>query len=176
MFSDWLRLELLSARGGLWIDISSIALHGFDWIQQIQRDTPLAIDRSASTIDLAGHAGAPTYPEAILYQQRVWQQQSAYPLVESWFIATVPRGRFVSAWRDEFNAFLASGMKGGQYARHWGVDMQGMPGHLYDYLAVLVTAQKVMQVDGILAGDSAVVLDAEDGPFYRRLGVRVRAA
>ena len=75
--TDYLRLEILSKYGGVWMDISCWVTESFEWIHQIQ---------------------SKYNPQVIGF--RVPNKNC--DIMESWFIACVKNSDFMMKWRNEF--------------------------------------------------------------------------
>lgn len=76
--SDFIRLNILATNGGFWLDASIILNQSLDWIINYN------VDVMCYHID------------------QIKEKDSIYPVIESWFFATVPNSDFVIKWRDEF--------------------------------------------------------------------------
>ncbi|KAI8852247.1 hypothetical protein BC829DRAFT_440958 [Chytridium lagenaria] len=94
--------------------------------------------------------------EVMVYNVPVYSTVVDQPVTESWFIATVPQGRYIGAWFNEFNkAFCNFGMNDtyltylrkqfGEIRYQRIVQNIKLPG----YLKVLIASQKVIEVDGV---------------------------
>jgi hypothetical protein len=86
--ADWLRLQLLAKHGGIWIDASTLLSRNLDWVHVLQAEkgseyVGFYIDRFT------------TRPEQ--------------PIVENWFMATIPRSRFIETLAHEFDQALKMG-------------------------------------------------------------------
>jgi len=134
--SDLVRLYFLAEHGGIWADSSIVATRSFDEFIN-------------------------TGDEFVGYYIDGMTSNSNYPVIESWFFATVPHGEFITKWKDTFfgitnvDDFLND-------MKEQGVDFQKI---LWpDYLAIHVAAQHVLQKKN---ADKSVMklLKAEDGPF-----------
>ena len=123
-FSDYVRLYILPIYGGFWMDASIICQTTLNWVHQ---------KNIMSGFEFIGY-----YREGF---------SSVTPIVESWFFACVPNFNFVKDWRDEFirltdfenvDDYVKSVMQS-------GVDISKIPDYRWNYLAVYVSAQKVLQ-------------------------------
>ena len=86
--ADWLRLQLLAKHGGIWIDASTLLSRNLDWVHVLQAEkgseyVGFYIDRFT------------TRPEQ--------------PIVENWFMAAIPRSRFIDTLAHEFDQALKMG-------------------------------------------------------------------
>jgi hypothetical protein len=89
--SDIVRLELLSAYGGIWLDATCIFNESFSWVYQ-------AFDQHASDL--------------IAFYRDAETTDHRYPIIESWFLACAPKNKYIVAWRDEFKKVLNNGSAG----------------------------------------------------------------
>ncbi|CAF1379591.1 unnamed protein product [Adineta steineri] len=147
--ADWARLNLLMEHGGIWLDASLIATGSLDFIHEKK-------ERYAS--------------EGFMFYLDCFTKNPSYPVLESWFIASIPHGKFITGWFNEFNfATVNWGNEGEKYLIHlketYGHEkyqnlLQNIDGP--DYLTIHMAAQKVMQIDGIKAIASE---GAEKGPY-----------
>lgn len=139
-FTDFVRLCVLAEHGGVWIDASIILKERLDkWLFQKE----------------AEFAG--------FYLEQFTTRESS-PVIESWFLACQRDSEFMKLWRDEFlsmstfahvNDYIDS-------RRKMGVDFQKIS--YPDYLAIHVSAQKVLQIDKYPL-DRLILYKAEDGPY-----------
>jgi len=123
-FSDYVRLYILPIYGGFWMDSSIICQTTLDWVHQ---------KNIRSGFEYIGY-----YREGF---------SSVTPIVESWFFACVPNSNFVKDWRDEF-ILLTDFENVDDYVKsvtQSGVDISKIPDYRWNYLAVYVSAQKVLQ-------------------------------
>ncbi len=86
--ADWLRLQLLAKHGGIWIDASTLLTRNLEWVHMLQAEkgseyVGFYIDRFT------------TRPEQ--------------PIVENWFMAAIPRSRFIETLAHEFDQALKMG-------------------------------------------------------------------
>jgi hypothetical protein len=93
-----------------------------------------------------------------------------YPIYESWFIASVPNSKFITAWLEEFTVPVAGNLIGNPYLeklkeeygestyREWIQNIKGP-----DYLNVHVTLQKILRLQKAPRFYSVA---AECGPYY----------
>ena len=134
--SDWARLVLLMEHGGLWIDASFLITGSLDFVRDERK-----VDGS----------------EGFAFYLDLFTKDSSFPMLESWFIATIPRGQLVTAWFTEFDfATRTWGNDGQKYLDHL-VDTYGQAQYAIllqnivepDYLTIHIAAQKVMRMDGV---------------------------
>ena len=151
--SDWVRMELLALYGGIWMDASTVLLGSLDWVHRMQQ-----FEQKDGLIFYVDHM----------------THDFNRPVVENWFIASVPGGQFVKNWRKEYTWALDHFTNGFEYANYlrqkYGkriVDfmLQGMNsrGHCR-YLMQHVVALRLMFIDKIAT--NFVLLRAEDGPMH----------
>ena len=150
-FSDFVRLNILSKYGGIWMDASSICHNSLNWLHSIQSQT---------NVDMIGY-----------YLDEFTQDDFLYysPVIESWFFACVPNSPFVIDWCREFmrmndfenvNDYISNVIDN-------GVSLQKITGP--EYLAIHVSAQYVLQRNKDKY--DLVLFSAIDGPFkYLRDG------
>ncbi len=86
--ADWLRLQLLHAHGGLWIDGSTLLAKDLAWVHRLHEAMG------------GGVVG--------FYIER-YTSEPALPMLENWFIAAPPGDAFVAAWAAELDRALALG-------------------------------------------------------------------
>jgi hypothetical protein len=121
-FADLVRLYLLEAHGGIWIDASCLMYQGFDeWLPQT---------------------------EFFCYIYNQGKQGLRYPVLENWFIAAQPGNDFVQAWKREFLeiANYGSVQEYVDSRKRMGVDISSFE-NMANYLAMHVGAQKLLQID-----------------------------
>lgn len=123
-FSDYVRLYILPIYGGFWMDASIICQTSLQWVHD---------KNIKSGFEMIGY-----YREGF---------SSVTPMIESWFFACVPNSNFVKDWRDEFIR-MSDFENIDDYVKsviQSGVDISKMPDYRWNYLAVYVSAQKVLQ-------------------------------
>jgi Capsular polysaccharide synthesis protein len=131
--SDWLRLDRIKRYGGVWLDASVILTESLDWVQG---------------------SG-----EALMFYQEAMAKDTSQRMYESWFIASVPNGAFITALFDEFDfACKTFGNDGDKYIEHLRKThgnekvediLQNIFRGLIGYLTIYVAIQKVLKIDGI---------------------------
>lgn len=156
-FSDYVRLYILPIYGGFWMDASIICQTGLQWVHQ---------KNIRSGYEFIGY-----YREGF---------SSVTPIVESWFFACIPKSNFVKDWRDEFIR-LTDFENADDYVKsvtQSDVDISKIPDYRWNYLAVYVSAQKVLQqpthlynMDLIKSDDTALKHWIDRG-FDSNLGAR----
>jgi Capsular polysaccharide synthesis protein len=139
-FSDLIRLYALAEHGGVWID-SSILLKAplDDWL-------------------------FPKYAEFSGFYLDSYTKEGLPPVIESWFLASNKNSNFMRLWCEEFTK-IAKYTSVESYVlsrKEMGVDFEKITEPLY--LAILIAAQKVLQID-TYSLDSLILKKAEDGPF-----------
>jgi hypothetical protein len=137
-FADLVRVWALAEHGGIWID-SSIILKAplDDWL------FPKYAEFSGFYID---------------------GMTKTTPVIENWFFACNKGSPFVKKWRDEFSK-IAQYSCVEQYVNsriQMGVDIEKIT--IPIYLAMHVSAQKVLQLDQYPM-ESMILRKAEEGPF-----------
>lgn len=143
--SDWMRLELLNAHGGIWLDAGIVLTRSLDWVIDEQKRTQA---------DFVG------------FYLDNFTTHKHYPVVESWFMAAPIGSAFIQKARDEFlNEIVLKDSKA--YIQQL-VD-KGIYGDLRqnidspEYLIIHVAMQKVIQSAD--ANFKLVLLRAEDSAF-----------
>jgi hypothetical protein len=86
--ADWLRLQLLAKYGGIWIDASTLLTRNLDWVHALQAEKG------------SEHVG--------FYIDR-FTTRPDQPIVENWFMAAIPRSRFIETLAHEFDQALRMG-------------------------------------------------------------------
>ena len=134
------RLCVLAENGGIWLDSTIILKENVDkWLFNKEADFSGFYLQSFTTID-------------------------KYPVIESWFLACNKESEFMKRWRDEFlmmmqyknvKQYIDSRIK-------MGVNIQRINNP--EYLAIHVSAQKVLQIDGYNI-NKLVLYKAEEGPY-----------
>ncbi|KAI8848149.1 hypothetical protein BC829DRAFT_394537 [Chytridium lagenaria] len=146
--ADWIRLAVIMEHGGIWLDASSIVTGSFDYLMERQEENG---------------------SEGFAYHLGDFTKDPANPVIESWFVASIPNGRFISAWFNEFNKCLGNFRMNDLYLDHlkrqYGEDgyaaiLQNL--QLESYLKIHVTCMKVITMDGAPHPYSEA---AEEGPL-----------
>ena len=145
-FSDYIRLCVLAKYGGFWIDASIICHRPFTWIHGIQTELD---------VELVGY-----YMDGFT----LGEYKDCCPVIENWFFACIPNSIYVTDWKTEFlstreyntiDDYLAS-------IKNQDISTQKI-GELSNYLAMHVSAQKIMQTN---KGKYNIFLfSACNGPF-----------
>lgn len=86
--ADWLRLQLLSKHGGIWIDASTLLTQSLDWVHTLQAE------RGSEYIGF--------------YIDR-FTTRPDQPIVENWFMAACPESPFILALAQEFDRAIHQG-------------------------------------------------------------------
>jgi hypothetical protein len=136
--SDFIRLEVLTAYGGIWMDASIICTSTLEWIFD------------GENRDFIGFY-MPNFTTLPLL-----------PVIESWFIAAPTKSPFIKAWRDEFystNEYESMEEYIQDMKTRRGIDLQNLA--MPEYLTIHAAAQAVMQTGKY----SIKALDATSGPF-----------
>ena len=146
--ADAVRLHVLAAYGGFWLDASIILQAPLDIIAD--KMTKANAEFFGYTIGSA-HDGPGDYTQA--------------PVVENWFLASTRGSAFMQAWRDEFMRLnnFRSARAYVKSVRAEGVDLTHMNQRYVYYLASHVSARRVMTLG---PGKYRLYLErSEDGPF-----------
>ncbi|KAJ3317733.1 hypothetical protein HDV06_001287 [Boothiomyces sp. JEL0866] len=139
--SDFIRLAALEKYGGIWLD-SSIILHSpINWVNAYQ-----AHDKS----------------EFIGYYLNTFTTNQDFPVIENWFLASIPNSKFITDWKNEFYKINDFETVDGyvQYIKSHA-DTQNIDPT--DYLTMHIAAQKILQDKK--ADYKLTILKAEDTPY-----------
>lgn len=151
--SDWVRLELLVRYGGIWMDASAVLLGPLEWVHRHQK--------------FENRDGVIFYVDPLT-------SDYSKPVVENWFIASVPAAPFIQRWRQVYSWALDRFNNGYEYVQYLrqvhgkqpidnmlqGMNTKGLSHYLMQHVAAL----KVMFIDNI--DMKFVLLRAEDGPMH----------
>jgi hypothetical protein len=143
--SDIIRACVLHTHGGVWMDASIV----------LTRRPAAAFDM----IERGNH-------QFVAYAFDKTTSDPRYPVIENWFFATVPRGRFMAAWKSTF-LDVKPGQTPAARARELqraGVDTQRISN--LPYFLMHVCAQAVMQQGEAAANRDCAFLRADDGPLW----------
>ena len=137
--SDIVRLLLLEQYGGVWSDASILATNPY----------PFSLDSGV---------------ECICYYLDGFTSRPEFPVIESWFFATVPHGQFIKGWKQAFFSLdtFVTVKDGVDYMRNIGIDLQKISN--IEYLFIHVAAQYVLQTDPNVLRTMRF-MKAEDGPY-----------
>jgi hypothetical protein len=139
-FADLVRVYALAEHGGVWVDSSILISKSLDdWL------FPRAAEFSGFYID-------------------GFTKNKSMPVIENWFFACDKNSRFMKLWRDEFSeiANYSSVEEYVESRKQMGVDFEKIT--LPNYLAMHISAQKVLQIDKYPIG-TLILNRAEDGPL-----------
>jgi hypothetical protein len=142
--SDIIRLNVLAKYGGVWCDASILMTRPFDF-------------KTNSDHEFVG------------YYIEHYTRKPKWPCIEGWFFATVPNGRFISAWRDAFMGISKFDSIGDWLSdlRMRGVDFQKTPEYMQNYLAINLAAQEALQqgMDDDVIAKTCHFMSANKGPY-----------
>jgi hypothetical protein len=142
-FSDLVRVCVLAEHGGVWIDASTLLAQPFEeWL-----------------IDTPGKEYYGFYLEG-------FTKDPKYPIIENWFFACPEGSEYVRRWRDAFvnlknfdsDADYLKDLKGR------GVNIDGIPESMQEYLSQHAAAQVVLQEEAYPL-ERLSLRKAEDGPY-----------
>jgi hypothetical protein len=150
--ADWLRIHLLARHGGIWMDASTLLSRDFAWLHEA---------RSRHAAEYVG-----------FYIDR-YTTRPELPIVENWFMASVPGGGFATALAAAFDRALDEGAEGllqrlHADGRHAQV-VQALTEDFQRYLLMHVAAGDLLDRDP--QAHRLTLLRAEDGPFAWLAGV-----
>lgn len=86
--ADWLRLQLLSLHGGIWVDASTWVTQNLNWVHTLQ---------------------AEHHSEYVGFYIDRFTTKPVQPIVENWFMAAAAQSPFMLALAQEFNQALQLG-------------------------------------------------------------------
>ncbi len=125
--ADWLRLQLLQAHGGIWIDASTVLTGPLDWVHAQQ---------ARSRAEFVG-----------FYIERL-SRRNDQPMVENWFLAAVPGSRFIADLNAEFVRALEMGearyLQALRDAGRFERVIQAIDPSLHEYLIMHVAASSLL--------------------------------
>jgi hypothetical protein len=136
--ADLIRLELLYNTGGIWLDASIILSDSLDWVHSYQRHEQ---------------------SEFVGFKIDYFQTNST-PVVENWFMASIPHSKFIKDWRAEFNVIKYKDVKSFVNGlKHKKVDFQD----IYDpyYLTMHISCLSILKHKTYALS----LLTAEKGPL-----------
>jgi len=136
--SDIVRLLVLEKYGGIWSDATIFLTQPY----------PFSLT---------------SYHPFIGYYIDSFTTDKDYPVLESWFFATVPNGEFITKWREAFFKLeeYNSVEEAIESVKARGIDLQNISNPTYLYIHV--AAQSVMQTSNVTK--SMKFMKAEDGPY-----------
>ncbi|KAJ3095419.1 hypothetical protein HDU97_006933 [Phlyctochytrium planicorne] len=85
--ANWIRLNVLTMHGGFWIDASTVLTGGLHGILSRQRQQRT---------------------EAFAFYLDWFTQNPKIPVLETYFIATIPQGQWISSWFNEYNTVFSN--------------------------------------------------------------------
>lgn len=128
-FTDFIRLYILSTKGGFWLDSTIRLNRRLDWVHAYQR---------AEQSEYVGFSIQ-------------FFQQSTIPVIDSWFMASIPNSSFMNDWYAKFqvmNSFSS-------------VEMY------VDHLAKTTDFQKIEKMDAYYLAIHIAVLSILPNPKYK---------
>lgn len=144
--ADWLRIQLLARHGGVWMDASMLLSRDLGWMHDL---------RARHAADYVG-----------FYIDR-YTTRPELPIVENWFMASVPGGSFATALATAFDRALDEGaepllLRLRSEGRHAAV-VQALTEDFQRYLLMHVAASELL--DRAPQAHRLVLLRAEDAPY-----------
>lgn len=79
--ADWLRIALLQAYGGIWVDASILLTQPLDWVMELQRTH---------------------HSEFVGFYIDRFSADKERPIIENWFMASSVDSNFIADWYTEF--------------------------------------------------------------------------
>lgn len=143
--ADWIRLYLMQAYGGIWLDSTIFLTEPLDWIQATQ-----ALHRSEA---VGFYIQSPTY-------------RKEHPVIENWFLSSVPGSRFMREWFEVFHEKVILGgttdyLQGLKRRGVYETILQGITSP--EYLTMHIAGQEVIQEMG---PHRLSLARAEDSAFF----------
>lgn len=141
--SDYARLAVLARNGGFWLDASTICTQSLDWINNIQQETSC---------------------EFFGFNAPYFNTNTEIPVIESWFLASIPKSKFMNDWYKEF-LNVSTYTEDSDYVeakKAQGIDLQNLGGML-PYLNIHLSCITIQQKNPNKYKLSH--LNATDGPF-----------
>jgi len=155
--ADWLRIQLLARHGGVWMNASTLLSRDLGWLHEL---------RAKRQAEYVG-----------FYIDR-YTTRPELPVIENWFMASVPGGGFITALAAAFDRALDEGaeplLQGlRDEGRHAAV-MQNLTEDVQRDLLMHVIASELMDRDP--EAYRLALLRAEDGPhaWLAAVGWRTR--
>jgi len=153
--ADWLRLQLLRAHGGIWMDGSTLLAADLGWVHRLHASI--------------GHGVVGFWIDR-------YTRDPALPVLENWFIAAPAGDAFVAAWAAELDRALALGegpyVEALRAAGSLEAVAQGIPESMREYLVMHLAAAVVARRDA--GGHRMALLRAEDVAFAFHAALRWR--
>ncbi|KAJ3104328.1 hypothetical protein HDU96_008966 [Phlyctochytrium bullatum] len=148
--ADWVRLAVLMEHGGFWLDASLVTTRSLGELRVRQR-------RQAVEAWERGDTFNGTRAEAFQYYISGFTRWLEAPVMESWFIASVPRGRYITAMFMEFNFAMANFKVNEGYVEHLRrtvgdkmyEDKIRQGNVMESYLIIHLCSTKVVAIDGV---------------------------
>lgn len=150
--ADCLRIHLLARHGGVWMDASTLLSRDLGWLHEAR----------------ARHAA-----EYVGFYIDRYSTRPELPIIENWFMASVPGGSFAMALAAAFDRALDEGAEAllqrlHAEGRHAAV-VQALTEDFQRYLLMHVAASDLL--DRAPQAHRLALLRAEDGPFAWLAGV-----
>ena len=122
--SDLIRCILLYKYGGVWLDANIITLKPLDWVLKLQKK----------------------YIEFVGYYIPNFTTNDNYPVIESWFMASIPKSQFMNILKKELIDAFGNRKKYVSKINKLGVDLQNIPKGLHTYLCIHIAIQYILQI------------------------------
>ena len=151
-YSDIIRLNLLVAFGGIWIDASILITENFDWIYTIQK---------IEKVDLIG------------FFSDFFSRNINLPILETWLIATSSSNKFINDWKNEYEKCYTSS----EPHRYFDLEKkdstftQGIDENLSNYLIVYLAAMKIMRNNN---NYRIFMISASETGHYYNFGLKLK--
>ncbi len=124
-YADLIRFELLYEYGGIWVDASTLLTENLDWAHQL---------KNSYHTDLIG-----------FYSEHCTNDEN-FPVLETWFLATSPKNKFLEAWRNDFLNCYNSNTPEKYYEEIIkNPEFLQNIGSRYNYLLSYLSAMKIMR-------------------------------
>jgi hypothetical protein len=145
--SDMVRLMVLEQHGGIYLDATVLLSKPINWALELQQT-----DQS----------------EVVLYYTDENTREEKYPMVETWFIASLPQSNFIKAWREEYQKCILSLSPKKYYENNKFLSLTNFPLDV-NYYASYMAGQIVMRESQQYR---LSLLRAEDEGFIYGLGFK----
>ncbi|KAJ3102739.1 hypothetical protein HDU96_009536 [Phlyctochytrium bullatum] len=160
--ADWVRLAVLAEHGGFWLDASLVLTRSLEELRVRQRKEAAEAAGKAAEFNL-------TRTQAFQYYISGFTTDLEAPVMESWFIASVPGGTYVTAMIKEFDFAMSQYKVNDGYVEHlrmvYGDEEYEKKirqhNNMEHYLIIHLCSTKVVAMDGV---PPPMTEKAEDGP------------
>lgn len=145
--SDMVRLMLLEQHGGIYLDATVLLSKRLDWALGLQQTD---------------------HSEVVIYYADENTREEKFPMIETWFIAALPKSAFIKAWREEYQNCILSANSDTYYENNDVLPLADFPldaTYYASYMAGQIVMRKNQQY-------RLSLLRAEDDAFSYGLGFK----